>query len=408
MTFWRKNGHIVGRNGVPIRCSHCPCGGCSDVEVLRQRAVANGWTWHGEGVMTSLVRNGVHTGSWYDITAIQPVWICAWDTANNRLYYVPCGCDDDHSEGYWINWYDLTGLSATFYLWIEYAGACSCVDKRELLLTYPDLFGVEGISWGNNSVYSYTDSDYGTGTGWCGNTSYLDYRAMCVIMDTLTSSGSVKMQVMWKYPTESSWRYGPVRDSIEWVRHREPFTEDPWFGWWDGTSISWNADQFQRTTHSWPTKAEADDDLAQATPNPYPGYGCSYPVSNLLLTINTPETTPELHQGRVYQSGNHWVCEYPWYSMGRPTTYRGTTVYFTYRVQYLQTNKGILVNGEQGWTDSLTIYGLRGTYGASDWGGTACWDHTAPLTDTVVTPTAKDEDMHWCHSGFTVPTEEDY
>ena len=210
---------------------------CIALMLLHNRAEQNGWLWHGEGVLVHLAKvtvNGVTTyGDWYALR--EQSWsgggygesmaysrgMCCAETATG-YWVMSCGCDtpafytkDDPVEAYW--------------LYLDLEGVCACqwdngrYPDRELILAYPDLFGIDDVVWGNDNKFEYTydttaynqdDTTYtshhaGCNTcgyhyepisGYGGRTMYIDYRALCFTGRAFWRDGSVKTWVRVVYP----------------------------------------------------------------------------------------------------------------------------------------------------------------------------------------------------------------
>jgi hypothetical protein len=225
---------------------------CIDMMLLHNKAVENGWTWHGEGVLVHLAKctvNGsvVAYGDWYALR--EQSWyqgdysesvayskkMCCAETATG-YWVMSCGCGtpafytkDDPIEAYW--------------LYLDLEGVCACpwedgrYPDRELILTYPDVFGIDDVVWGNDNKFNYTytstwyDMDTGqtvtssySGCGVCGytyepvqgtggRTMYIDYRAMCFTGKALDQAGNVKtwLRVIYPYGSQGAPYRGNVR-----------------------------------------------------------------------------------------------------------------------------------------------------------------------------------------------------
>ena len=83
-----------------------------------------------------------------------------------------------------------------------------------------------------------------------------------------------------------------------------------------------------------------------------------------------------------------------WCPTGGFQGYHGRAVYF---VNWLYTNKGIIINGVEGYQPRITILGIRG-YGDN------CYGHSGvPEQDETVTAQWYDPDFHWCDPDFLPP-----
>ncbi len=73
------------------------------------------------------------------------------------------------------------------------------------------------------------------------------------------------------------------------------------------------------------------------------------------------------------------------------------TYYFVYREQYIETNLGYMIYGVEGYIDSFTIYGVKGSLGDESYDG-------YPTEDIVMTANFIDMSMHDCAGHDTVTT----
>lgn len=212
---------------------------CIDMMLLHNKAVENGWTWHGEGVLVHLAKCTVNNsvvayGDWYALR--EQSWyqgdysesvayskkMCCAETATG-YWTMSCGCGspafvtkDDPVADYW--------------LYLDLEGVCACpwedgrYPDRELILAYPDLFGIDDIVWGNDNKFEYeydtTESNSMEGTtytshhegcntcgyhyepnqGYGGRTMFIDYRAMCFTGRAFGKDGTEKTWVRVIYP----------------------------------------------------------------------------------------------------------------------------------------------------------------------------------------------------------------
>ena len=136
------------------------------IATLVAQAVANGWTLHGEGVLARKT-SSLYSCYRFD-TGLVRVQACA-DTGESFIY-ISCDCNRV-----------VLDSNYSLYAFIAHP-SCSCFDMRELLLSYPDEFGVADVSFGDDTVYTrapasgttYTYSCLRSNHGW--DTYYCDYR----------------------------------------------------------------------------------------------------------------------------------------------------------------------------------------------------------------------------------------
>ena len=226
------------------------------ISALLALATQNGWIMHGEGVMAHLATcsvdgNVVAYGDWYAVR--NQVWTSSYGDysySEQGPAYSRFLCAAETPDGYWALgcncegpvYYEKNNPVPGYNKYFELGGVCGCswssslYPDRELLLTYPDMFGVDDIVWGNDNKfdYAYTGYDYGPdgetmvpvacrGCGVCGyvyeviqGTSmismYIDYRAMCFTGNAFDRSGAVKKWIRVIYPDGS--RGAPYRGSV--------------------------------------------------------------------------------------------------------------------------------------------------------------------------------------------------
>ena len=218
---------------------------CIQLMLLHNKAEANGWTWHDEGVLVHLAKctvdgNVLAYGDWYAIRDQQ------WTTYNGTdyaeyPYYSRYMCAADTGDGYWVlgcacaslTFYSKNSPVQNYWTYLDMPGICACsftdgnYPDRELLLAYPEVFGVDDIVWGNDNKFSYdyttSYTDLLTGTvhttthdgclpcgivyepvgGHGGRTMYIDYRAMCFTGKAFDKQGNEKTWVRVIYPNGS-------------------------------------------------------------------------------------------------------------------------------------------------------------------------------------------------------------
>lgn len=211
---------------------------CIAMMLLHNRAVYNGWTWHGEGVLVHKARcmvNGsaVAYGSWYAIR--EQTWTGqGLNSYSESVAYSVAMCCAETSDGYWVMgcgcgspvFYNRDTPVQGYYAYLELDGVCDCdtgnrhYPDMELLLAYPAEFGVSDVVWGNDNKFQYTYSS-GEGCNVCGNvydpytgsgqaTMYIDYRAMCFTGSAFDRSGvqCTWLRVVYPYGSRGApWQY---------------------------------------------------------------------------------------------------------------------------------------------------------------------------------------------------------
>lgn len=250
---------------------------CVDLLLLHNQAMFNGWIWHGEGALVhkaTMYHNGeiVHIGDWYALR--DQKWTYSYDGYSEEYNYNLCLCAAETDDAYYIvNCDCYTSGQPTYkrkydvddyYLYLDMDGVCNCQvshedsrPDRELLLAYPDVFGVVDMCFGNHAKYDYSysysyEDDWGetvsgsdSGCHTCGvieeptsgvhmRTMYIDYRTINVILPAFWMDGTEKLCLRVLYaphsravPTRSSgWNTTYYYWAEPWTR--SPFTSRPW------------------------------------------------------------------------------------------------------------------------------------------------------------------------------------
>ena len=431
---------------------------CRNLEYLRGWADAEEWTLHGEGFFIHLAYSTYQNdnseteymiGDWYDFGSRMACMECA--ESSDSFYFIQCNnCSSDYRYSYIYHKRKddpesiVGGVESSmdisnypeFWNYLVFQDACICNDEREILLTYPDEFGVVDISFGSNTKYKCTQTyrDFMPDTGetvhtesWYGMCSsrndsdvFLDYRTMCIIMKSLgkneTDGGNVKHLVRWISPEGSRVGNGPTYtysyDFIEFAGHAVPFTHDDDLNWdWVGTVIQWTGScgmdmgMIQEGCYETAEKAsQACNDHWIDGDDTCTAYGSYSAYPNFLSRVSPPDKTH-----------NHYPCEfftcedpngygythgvrYAYDTLGRKFEMRdgeySYNLYIVYREQYIQTNLGYMRYGEDGYISSFTVYGVHGSYGEENYSG-------SPPDDMVMNADFIDESMHDC-SGHDV------
>lgn len=439
---------------------------CEKVLILMQQAQEKGWTVYDEGLLITLAtcNEGTETfGDWYD--SYQSCKLCA--DAGDCFYVADCSCNVSRyaklkHENQPVN---PTTNPANYRDYIEYPNACTCVDKRELYLTYPDVFGIVDVSFGNHSKY------YATTTSTCetydeeqetyvekttttetydicsqiiksqGNNmititnNYIDYRTFCYIRKCLYSNDGggycvpkvcvQGVQVRWISPAGSpagSWNYYSgerTYDTAEFVGHVQPFTRDndirSWDGGWDfaGNFVQWyaNCSGSQPDGDCFDTQAKAEARCAQSMQTE-PNCGTPYEVLSMeaphlgVSRLSPPDYSYTQIPCEYYQGSdrNYPYCVYPAYWEQGQKLYGETWI--VYREQWIDTNLGLLRYGTGTYVPSFTRYGLDGAPPPPD------PNQEFPMPDEgdydrTITAQLIDTDMHGCAPDFEWDFDED-
>lgn len=365
-------------------------GGCEEqIATLIAQAVASGWTLYGEGVMVRKT-SANYPCYRFDMTKI-PVMACA-DTGSSFIY-VSCDC--------YVS--SITGENYQLYRHLQYAG-CSCLDVRELILSYPDVFGVKDISFGDDTVYT-RDARPGGGSTYTymciqHSTSYdsyyCDYRNLYVIFDgtqvgmpTLSTYSSYTPSLfLLEFDTNGRWLDGGgvpykyddiINGTISFEGHVRPFTssEDNQLIWphasninWKGLTIRWSArnsncfygGSYIDSYYS-QSDAQAELDRLNSLPNKYGSNSFEASCNSQTYfyepkaSVIPPNYTATPVEGRIEYNHNTamWDVYAPYYSFGQ----NGDSI--VYNINFAMTNKGFLVNGQSGYSDRLDVAGFLDT-----------------------------------------------
>ena len=455
--------------------------------LLHNKAEENGWIWHGEGVLVHLAKieyaGTRYFGDWYawretsywngyDENSAYEIYQACADTGNT-YHLVTCGCsvvtkkkiyDDSQTES--------STNPANYRLYLDMDGICNCntggdnYPDRELLLTYPDVFGVIDTCYGNHAKFRYTytsvghnpdegdytcqsegidvcGQDYEPVQGHGGRTMYIDYRALCVICKGFWQDGTVMDMVRVLYPSDSeaaywyqytkrlivpatsdafSGRHGfyetaeftgtyytPFTDDTE-IYHEQTCTDGSHYerhglkfsGWnYSWYYSGWDADMYvngcQPTeTCGWEgyTREQVEDDNGCNINVPTPCIGIGDTASHLYdkLPVLSPDFTVVDHPCSVREVVHEYTMgegedqytfyEYEWCAIRRWITIgvdTGSCNWLMLNVNYVRTNKGLLVKGLGGYVDSYVLLG------ASNYPQyTYCWY-----------PTTDEDTPHW-------------
>lgn len=317
---------------------------CADnIAILVAQAINNGWTIKGGGI---LVQKTSAEYSCYRFD-YDPIAVSLVVDTGTTYKFVGCDC----SFG------DVSVSNYALYTYLEYA-ACECIDKRELILAYPEVFGVEDISFGDDTVAEQYSSSVAQAyyQSFLQQHEYCDYRNMFVVFDNectgRTETTARKELVVFHPPHDyqRSWEFVFGAYTINFVGHIAPFTESadsPWSGVdWLGSSIEFgNGSGGEYDIGDYYSKSDAEAAVAASS------------VSTVVLEIDcrehssmspVPFHVPQVVAGYVeYNDWNGmWTAYRPHYEEGR-----------WYAVRFIYTNKGYLVMGEDGPQECFVVKG---------------------------------------------------
>jgi len=431
---------------------------CQKVLALKASARERGWTDHGSGVLRH--KRARQVSGTIEVLPYLDLFSGDNDLTNGGAslvivegdvawYGVGCGCTPTGSA----NTYRVSEkLKASYYntMWSGTApdgywkflswnveDGCSCIDNRKLALDYPDLFGIEDISYGTNTTYdvtasgpvpSYNHPIVQNWQGWGYMNRYVDFRTMCMIINTfdnmqqlnwISPSGSPFNSMTGQYP-EASMSQRICYDTITFTGHCPLFSR---FWYEHPLTHGTNAFDFSGTTVYYESirlaicndDPDPDRDVCTRTSS-----GCGTLEVAQLFANKTCHNSNSLRNSSnsypyyypytdwqtgecLYQSGKLESCPNDRWN-GYPTIYQagkcadvekgdGTTErrYLIYWLQYMQTNRGIAINGVEGFKTSWTQKeaGDHDTFcnAESDYGN---------YHDTTINAQLIDTDMHWC------------
>lgn len=318
--------------------------------IILAQAVSNGWTLYGNG-FTVRKRNG---GSNYDFQTIVGCLMCA--ESEDRYYYITCECVSG----------DMSKTDATY---IEH-DICTCFDIREILLAYPETFGVHDVSFGNHTIakiaYSTPEYTWAEKAVKCSGSSKfcsgIDYRTMYVSFHDI---GFYSDYVVYGFVAPDGYTqsfYDPLESDYEitFDGHGEPFGTvhglemDFYMVFWKGsTRGDYNA--MARTESFW-SRSEAQnwvDEMSSTSGttfvnNIYLGFSMEPPACPPpQLTFNPAYT---YHAGYVEydQNQDEWVGHAPY------NEFTGAA----YCVRWIFTNRGVIIDGD-GYHDTYPILGFE-------------------------------------------------
>lgn len=352
----------------------CDTGCSATLNTLLVQANAEGWVLYGEGIFA---RKSRAAATCYDYSYMgDKAQLCA-DTGTSFVY-IDCNCVR-HENVY-------SGQSYPITTYLEYP-VCRCFDIRELILTYPEMFGVVDVSFGDNTVYttdvvSYGSHTYNTDYFLPKSTSYdsyyCDFRNMYVIFDNtcvMSQSGYDNTDSM--FITRFGVSGSPVIEvtcsngTIMFEGHVEPFTDSnqsaalwphSWSMNWNGLTIRWTAYSYYASSEGyegsyWNKQAaqnlldEKNSSSNKYSDDVYAVVSDYYYFYWPRTTTPSPNLSPPAHEGHIDWDPNEeeWKLYLPYHDWGDGVVYN---------VNFAMTNKGFVVNGQSGYSDTLSVAGM--------------------------------------------------
>lgn len=395
---------------------------CEPYFVLRRQSIVNGWQWFDEGVFFPLASctapdDTLVYSDWYEFTP-ETYMGGAIDGATFR--YVTCACELTQRT------MQRQNSAATDALWIlPYMDACRCVDERELIVENATKLGILDMSWQSNTIVGtgydeYTEEwDEVTGTWlpatytyWeyrmAGDFDYLDYRTFCYISKEFDSSCSVLARCHVVSPSDSRPDYSwtselyPV-DRIGLFGKAKPFAYNELLSQeYRGHIWRWMAHGDYSIDHNFETEADAQEYLDNYTPQPpycTAEYITEHGEPHAIYSPPSTGSANTLIEGRVVDAGDGsdwgWYVEEPYYMYDRVIEVGQYNMRYTHYLNWLETNRGFLVNGVDGHATELQIWGIKGRYGDTGWSQNNGWDDDTILSCSVY------NDKGFCHEDFS-------
>jgi len=460
---------------------------CINLMLLHNKAEENGWIWHGEGVLVHRAHvkySGVDIikdwyawlevhywfGTYDEDSAIRIFKACA--ETPEKFIFIDCDCNridrlidgnDGPEKGLDVCYKRMDGTSpvsetnpADYRIYLEMDGICNCSQNfsfstidpknglhpfRELLLTYPDVFGVLETCYGNHAkfdwssnpktvtAYDYEQQQYVSrveqsyGCNVFGNPDgsdmKIDYRALCVITRGIWQDGSEKRMARAIYPrgslamlnhqylnhyvipaTGGTWggNYSYYDNATIRGDYVIPFTRDDDIGsvtLYDGVAQGeidgWT---FAGETYAWrhssggsgeygakingcqPTETCDYDCDSEAEARSMAGCNATAPAPCIGVddssasnwdksALLSPDFTVVMQQNcstrRVQPDPDNPYWYYycytqKWYTVGANV---GECAWYLLNVNYVHTNKGLIVKGLDGFRESYTLIGVK-------------------------------------------------
>jgi len=405
---------------------------CDKYFALRASARKHGWEWHEEGLWVGKLRtntNPVIYSDWWQLpqSAANMHGRISGDIKcvainGDVAYEVHCNCTF-HTRYLTQDSYGVdVPLSLNYWRYIEYEGACNCIDVRELALNYPDVFGITDISYGNNTVIRGTNiyhssdpmaGDYTTisETTMGDHTNdnkdmYWEKRAMCLIYKVLDDNGNVRygygMMTPEGSPIADKWRNQNYSYSTaEFTGHAMPFTRNvigdmDWT--WSGRIVSWEGGGMGYAPSECYTSSQDAWDYATSgryldPQTPFCTNGDAHPLTARLSPPYFGEEQMKAAKVEYNPRLSKPYCGYKavWVKgqVRSDETWPDSKYYVNYREQWIETNEGLLRKGLSSYEASFFLYGYVDHGGIS---GSNC----GYPRDTTITAQVIDTDMHPC------------
>ena len=436
----------------------CDYSKCRNAEFLRVWAEHEGFDYHSSGALIhrNIGYRGLQVGEdqWcrtglvqFELTSLKACACCA--ESERYFYYILCDeCQyednltmrirrqdkwtftvrDEEEDFDYVYWKDPDDPDVWQYL----EGTVDCehkVDYRVLIGLYPDLFGVDAISFGNNTIYrGVMTTDMGNGEtvhtafvdvcathesvnpyASAAQDFFLDNRTMCWIDHWYDSNCVYRMSVNWVSPEGSpagSSVHEHIFESITFLGKLEPFKRNSNLDWyWTGNVIEWDGGCQDYGYQCFETAEEAQQ--YSVTPQGEQCGACgrdSYDVPLFATRVSPPNKSITIVNGKTFYDDDRelYCATSPTYHIGasRVVEYESngewhqTTQYnIVYREQWIDSNLGLVRNGSPEPVASFTLYGIKDSSGNPNWGN--CYQHSGvPSEDTTITSRLIDEDMH--------------
>lgn len=492
---------------------------CLAMMLLHNECEVKGWIWHGEGVLAHRAHakyGGVDVfkdwyawlevhywfGTYDEDSAIRIFKACA--ETPEKFIFISCDCiridklkdgNDGAESGLDVCYKRMDGTRpasetnpADYRIYLDVDGICNCgknfsfstIDPktgfhpfRELLLTYPDIFGVLETCYGNHAKFDWWDNphtvtryDYeqqqdvtyveqNIGCNVFGNPDgrdlKIDYRALCVIARGIWQDGTEKRMARAIYPRGSlavlNWQnldhYVIPATSDEWGGNHSyydnatlrgdyviPFTKDmdigekelrdgvvQWesYGWsFAGETYAWihtndgPGDYGAKINGCQPTETCDYDCDSEAEARSMAGCNATAPTPCIYVDTSSgsnwdksallsPDFTVVMQQDcsvrRVqpdpdYQWYYYYCYTQKWFTVGANV---GECAWYLLNVNYIHTNKGLIVKGLDGFRERYTLIGVSNypQYACGRGAGSEHWNDK-------VEECLADEDMHSC------------
>jgi len=391
---------------------------CQMGDILSAWGTLNGWQVKGEGLLFHKYSNS-DVFDYHQQTTCRK---CA--VAEDAIYHVGCGCGA------------ITKISFTeqqpssYWHYIEYSGACTCVDYREILSTYPDVFGVTAISMGSNTILrvtsvwqmpswdpvtgdetyeDYEDISYTHPAGYRPVNSY-SYENVDAFLDDRTFVFVITIaqnRMAWGYVSPSGSPTGTSTPSTEYkaievMGNWTPFTSHPYIQdyRWTGPQIEWKHSGGWQSTICYsgdPAEKWAKERSERTEADSVCGLN-SYDIDAFKEEVSTPVTEPT----ETIQGEYHYDAEQDKWC-GTPTVIK--YVDCPYRIQWIDTNHGLITYGNRTPRESVLVHGMSPYVSQPGWSLCCHWS-CAYGDDTTITAQKIDSEMHYCHDDFEMPAEE--